>query len=101
MAESAAELESLLKGLQEMQVTNPEAITQAMQALGMPVGEGPSMLDDPSSLTQMAEAIKHMRSSTDQATSGDNVLLAKNPPPQVSMADLVIQILCAVNVIAI
>lgn len=87
MADSAAELESLLKGLREMQATNPEAFNQAMQALGLPVGEeGPSMLNDPSSLAQMAEAIKQMRTTTDQSTGADNVLLWKNPPPQVTFA---------------
>jgi hypothetical protein len=56
-----------------------------MQALGLPVTDssGPSMPEDSSSLAQMAEAIKNMRSYPGAGTAGKDVLMSKDQPKQV------------------
>lgn len=67
-----------------MRTTNPEVFKQAMQSLGLPIddteGEG---MDDTTSLSKMAEAIKQMRNQETPGNDGDNVLMSKDAPKQV------------------
>jgi hypothetical protein len=85
MASNVDDMDELLRGLKQMQTTNPEAFNQAMQALGLPVtnSSGPSMSEDSSSLAQMAEAIKNMRSNPGAGSAGNDVLMSKDQPKQV------------------
>ena len=77
-------MENMLNGLRQMRTTNPEVFKQAMQSLGLPIdeaeGEG---MDDTTSLSKMAEAIKQMRNQETPGNDGDNVLMSKDAPKQV------------------
>jgi hypothetical protein len=81
-------MEEILKGLQHMRTTNPEAFKQAMLSLGLPVEENNgSIVDDSVSLSKMAEAIKQMRvgesQNCDEGAIGAGVHIGKKAPTQV------------------
>ena len=79
------DMATIMEGLQKMKETNPEVFKQAMESLGLPVGEQSSIFDEEDSLAKMADAIKQMRMDQPGSKDGSDLVMSKDAPKQVSL----------------